>query len=179
MINFNNLSPVGYLDVLPDTSVKLINSHCVNDLLEFEKKYNKVYDFRFYVPADRLQVYVLAEGLCNWDEKIHNLFCRELGFKLYGFERNELYIHEDYEKSLCLTYIPDRWEYKDIPALEWSEFAAEEQSSLSYTPNLVVEKLMGEYISAAREYGVSDEQRRYYEVKLEALHELNRMLDDI
>lgn len=176
MINFNNLSPVGYLDVLPDTSVKLISHPMIHDLMEFEKKYNEVYSFKFYLPADKLQVYVLPEGLCNWDEQIHNLFCRELGFKLYGFERNELYIHEDYEKSLCLIYIPDCEEYESIPACEWSEFAAEEQSSLSYAPNRVVEKLMGEYISATREYGLSDEQRRYYRIKLAALHELNQRI---
>lgn len=40
-----------------------------------------------------------------------------------------------------------------------------------------IEKLMGEYRGAIREYGASDEQVYYYKVKLDALFDLMRRLE--
>ena len=40
-----------------------------------------------------------------------------------------------------------------------------------------IELLMGEYRSAIREYGASENQRNYYKVKLDALFDLMRRLD--
>ena len=178
MIHYTNLSPCGYREQMNNPDARLIHDQRVHDLMEFEKRYKDVYDFKFHLPTDRQELLVLPKGLLNWDKKIHDELCNDLGYKLYCFERDEIYVHEDYEKSLCLTYLPDVDEYKDVEGLDWMEFAEEEPSSLSYNKSTrhEIEKLMGEYLEATREYGIQDTQKEYYKNKLDALYELNQRL---
>lgn len=42
--------------------------------------------------------------------------------------------------------------------------------------HIIIEELMGEYISAKRDWRLSDSQRDYYDAKLDALYELNRRI---
>lgn len=178
MIHYTNLSPCGYREQMNNPDARLIHDQRVHDLMEFEKRYKDVYDFKFHLPTDRQELLVLIKGLLDWDKKLHDELCNELGYKLYCFERNEIYIHGDYEKSLCLTYIPESiFEFENIEPLKWEEFSLDEVSSLNYN-NLgqEIEKLMGEYLQARSDWRCTDEQKEYYDNKLSALYDLNRRL---
>lgn len=138
MIHYTNLSPYGYREQMNNPDARLIHDQRVHDLMEFEKRYKDVYDFKFHLPTDRQELLVLTKGLLDWDKKLHDELCNELGYKLYCFERNEIYIHGDYEKSLCLTYIPESiFEFENIEPLKWEEFSLDEVSSLNYNDVLV------------------------------------------
>lgn len=180
-MNYKKLHPKSYLEYLPDASMKIMGPALIHDLYEFEKKYQNVYDFTFTVHPSRQELIVTVEGLLNWDKKIHRELCDTFHLKLYSFERKELYVHEDYEKILTLTYIPVIYDYKEVPRLNWEEFSNEEPSNINYNEPeekilKEIEKLNGEYREAIREYGIPEEYKEYYKHKLEALQEITRRI---
>lgn len=165
-----------------------IGFHCLGsgraaEIHRWCKNYQNVCDFKVHITPD-YEVIITTKGLLDWDETLHTRFCKEFGLILFKVTSSVSYYKDDYETMIILHYgfvfdEPER--FKDYN-LEWDEFVIYEPSSLKYDKLKAfeihenIESLMGEYLQARNDWRCTEEQKEYYDAKLDALYELNRRI---